>query len=120
MKVNRELIGDMEELENFLPRRARSGGQQPGMQNDHLKGPNPQRNIEASDQFWIHTEPPISRKLRRKILGKVVEVGVHTLFKTFVYTFGGELFLQIKGAPIGTRVSCAAANLATDWVWDSL
>ena len=109
----------MGEITNFLPQRVYKFGREPRMKNQ-MKGPRTQKDFKEGEQKWIHVAPPRSSRLRRKILGKVVEVGVITLFTTFVYTFGGELFWQQAGAPIGTRVSCAAANLVTEWVWSRM
>ena len=69
-------------------------------------------------RYWIHKEEPQGLVIRRKIISKVVQIAVNTLFSTFVYTFGGKLFLQLSGAPIGTRVACAAANLLMEYLWD--
>ena len=69
-------------------------------------------------RLWIHKDPPSSVYARRKIVAKVVEIAINTLFTKFVYTFGSKLYLQQAGAPIGTRVACAAANLLMEWLWD--
>ena len=50
----------------------------------------------------------------------MVEVGINVLFTTFTYTFGGKLYILLTGAPIGARVSCAAANLLMEWLWGEM
>ena len=49
-----------------------------------------------------------------------MEIGIITLFTTFDYTFGGDLYWQKAGSPIGIRVSCTAANLVTEWMWEKM
>ena len=59
------------------------------------------------------TYPPItpSEDMKRKMLARMVEIGVRTLFTHFCYSFGGENYLQMSGGPIGARVTMAAARI---------
>ena len=90
------------------------------MSNEQLRGPWHQSELDAEKLLWVHRDPPSSLYLRKKILAKVIEIGVQELFSTFAYTFGGSIFHQKSGAPIGTRVACASANLLMEWVWRQL
>ena len=38
-------------------------------------------------------------------------IAVECLFTTHLYTFGGEIFKQLDGGPIGLRGTCAIARL---------
>ena len=80
------------------------------MRSEQVKGPWHNEDIEKDKLQWIHKPPPKNIMLRRKILAKAIEVGVKLLFSTFAYTFGGKVYRQLDGAPIGTRVACAAAT----------
>ena len=111
--LNTDKVSDLGEIANFLPVRAFKYRRTPGMK-EQIKGPHHQKAVKEEEQKWVHQSPPVSRRLKRKILGKVVKIGIITLFTMFVYSFGGELYWQKAGAPIGTRVSCAAANLVTE------
>ena len=75
------------------------------------RGPHHQRDRNEEDHKWIHQPTLVSQRLRRKIPGKVTETDIVTLFNSFVYTFGGDLFWQKVGAPTGTRMSCPTSNL---------
>ena len=90
------------------------------MTNTQIEGPHHQSLIPENKQLWIHKEPPDSLYMRKLILSKVVEIGVQTLFTTFTYTFNGKLYHQQEGAPIGTRIACAAANLEMEWTWQRM
>jgi hypothetical protein len=46
----------------------------------------------------------------------MVEVGVRALFTNFCYTFGGKIYKQQAGGPIGARITMAASRLRMqDW-----
>ena len=76
--------------------------------------------LKEEELLWIHKSPPDSQWLQKRILGKAVEVGIKVLFSSFSYTFGGKFYLQLEGAPIGTRVACACANLVMEWLWEKV
>ena len=90
IRLNKDKVTGLGELENFLPRRAFKFGRAPGMKNT-MRGPHHQRDVKEEEAKWIHQPTPVSDRLKRKILGKVTEIGIITLFTTFVYTFGGDL-----------------------------
>ena len=115
--LNRDKVTNLGYIASFLPVRSKSKGRNPTMRNPQVRGPRKQEVIPEEKQIWIHKEVPDSNIIRKKILGKVVEIGIRVLFSTFCYTFGGKLYHQQEGAPIGTRVSCAAANLLMEWLW---
>merc|ERR1711954_458926 len=111
-------VEDIGYVANFLPTRRHKGGGGPTMRSEQVKGPWHQDEICRDKLQWVHKPPPRNVKIRRKILGKAIEVGVKILFTTFAYTFGGKIYHQLDGAPIGTRIACAAANLVMEYLWD--
>ena len=46
-------------------------------------------------------------------------LAVKCLFTTHLYTFGGEIFRQLFGGPIGLRGTCAVARLIM-CLWDKM
>ena len=49
----------------------------------------------------------------------MLEIAIKFFFDNFVYTFGGEKYLQQSGGPIGARLTMAIARLVMqDW-WDT-
>ena len=120
IRLNQEHAGDLGYLANFLPVRRSKGGTGPTMRNTQIKGPWHQEELEKEKLLWIHKSPPRNVRIRRKILGTAVRIGVRLLFTTFAYTFGGKVYKQLAGAPIGTRVACAAANLVMEFVWNRM
>ena len=46
----------------------------------------------------------------------MVEIGLRTVWESFVYSFGGKYYLQSDGGPIGARITMAAARIVMfDW-----
>ena len=91
IRLNKEKVKNLGQVEHFLPVRSRGGGREPSMRNDQIKGPWHQKDILEEKRLWIHKDPPQNEATRRKILTKVVEIGIQELFVSFVYTFGGKL-----------------------------
>ena len=48
---------------------------------------------------------------KRKVVAEVVSIGVKTMFATHVYSFGGRVFHQMVGGPIGLRSTGAIARV---------
>ena len=44
-------------------------------------------------------------------MGAALEIAVRWSFKNFTYTFGGKLYLQLDGGPIGARLTMCVAKL---------
>ena len=59
-------------------------------------------DIEESNWEW--TNLPLNKENIKTLLGRALEIAVKFFFTNFAYTFGGELFLQIFGGPIGARI----------------
>ena len=53
----------------------------------------------------------LTKAEKKQIIGRVCEIAVRTLFTNFVYTFGGQSYLQLIGGPIGARVTMAVARI---------
>ena len=60
----------------------------------------------------------LSEDVKREIIATVVQIAVEFMFNSHIYTFGGKLFKQKSGGPIGLRGTCAVARLIMQ-VWDS-
>ena len=51
-----------------------------------------------------------------EIAARCVEIAARTVFENFMYTFGGKIYLQKEGGPIGNRLTMACARVVmTDW-----
>ena len=66
---------------------------------------------ERDEIRWEFPEREASEKEKVNLMAACLEIGVRTCFENHVYQFGGRLFLQAKGGPIGMRVTMAAARV---------
>ena len=58
----------------------------------------------------------IPQNLQSLLMGLAMERAIVFFFENFVYTFGGQIYLQIGGGPIGARLTMAVARLIMqDW-----
>ena len=48
------------------------------------------------------------------MIGKVVEVAIKTTFGNHIYLFHNKLFKQLKGGPIGLRLTGVVARIVMD------
>ena len=60
---------------------------------------------------WPGSLELIDVKHKKKLIALAMECAVVFFFKNFTYTFGGEIFLQTSGGPIGARLTMAVARL---------
>ena len=55
-------------------------------------------------------------KEERILISIAIEISVRFFFSNFIYTFGGEHYIQCSGGPIGARLTMALARLIMqDW-----
>ena len=100
-------------LRRVLPRRRSNKGTRPGVRGTGPSGPT------RGDQEQWRWRPNLKLKEaeKREILARVIQIAVNVMFRTHVYTFGGQTYRQTSGGPIGLRSTCAVARLVMK-VWD--
>ena len=55
---------------------------------------------------------------KKKLMSEVLRLGIELMFSTHCYTFGGKIYRQTEGGPIGLRSTCAVARVVMAR-WDS-
>ena len=65
----------------------------------------------GGEEYWCWPSATPTKAEKKQIIGRVCEIAVRTLFTNFVYTFGGQSYLQLIGGPIGARVTMAVARI---------
>ena len=100
-------------VRHLLPSRRYKHGPVPGLSSADVRS----RNID-SDSQWVFPEITPSKYEVRCLIALALAIGIRTSFGLAVYTFGGEIFHQVKGGPIGSRLTMVAARLLMIW-WDS-
>ena len=65
--------------------------------------------------------PSVTLTAREKLLvvAEVIKICTEVMFNNHLYTFGGKIFKQKKGGPIGLRGTCAIARLTMSY-WDRM
>ena len=67
--------------------------------------------LDSEESNWEWPSVEIGPKEIKKLMGSALEVAVIFFFRNFTYTFGGEIFLQMFGGPIGARITMCVARL---------
>ena len=94
-------------LKGFCPEITGARGPRPGMADvskSHLKLKKP-------------TKEPKNRREKMKLVGKFVELVVIEVFSNHIYEYGGKIYLQGEGGPIGLSLSGAISRVVMA-VWD--
>ena len=84
-------------LSSLMPKRRFRKGPRPGLNSKDVHS----KEIGADSQWQFPNfpddQPP--KDLRRRLIAKVLEVGVRTSFDEHIFTFGGKIFHQSEGGP---------------------
>ena len=73
-------------------------------------------NIDDDSSDWDWPNLPLDEIEIRTLLGRAMEIAVKFFFTNFTYTFGGDIFIQMFGGPIGARLTmCLARIVLQQW-----
>ena len=101
-------------LRRVLPVRRFKPGTKPGVTGQGPMGP------EANDEEqWIFPRVELTELEKKKLFATALKIGVKTAFRTHLYQFGGRIYHQTSGGPIGLRLAGAAARIVMG-EWDSI
>ena len=92
---------ELSEVKKFLPERISNIGRPPSIGTLGVES-----RYKWSSQLEI-----LSNQTARKLMGFAMEIAVIFFFRNFTYTFGGDIFVQMFGGPIGARITMAVAKL---------
>ena len=104
--INRRYTSDLKELWGVLPYRRKVQGTAPGMTGKEMNA-----QEDDPEYQWVFPRKELTTKQKRQVIGRVAEIGVRIVFEHFTYRFGGDVYRQMEGGPIGARVTMAAARL---------
>ena len=107
--MNRHLSSDISQIEYLLPKKRKGKpGREPDMTSEEVK----KRYVDKSeDSSWTWPEEKPDEKEVHLMVAIMLEIAVNMFFRSFVYTFGGECYLQGDGGPIGARITMCVARL---------
>jgi len=73
---------------------------------------------DGDESSWIWPKVIPKDEDTKLLVAIMLEIAIKFFFANFLYTFGGESFLQGKGGPIGARITmCIARLVMQDW-WE--
>ena len=76
-------------------------------------------NVPLSCGYMVWPRIKLTEEERTMVLAEVVKILAEVMFQNHLYTFGGQVYRQKRGGPIGLRGTCALARL-TMCNWDRL
>ena len=100
-------------MRRVLPVRRCVNGSRPG-----ITGVGPNGPERGDTEQWVFPRVRLTEKEKNKIMAVVIKIITETMFRTHVYTFGGKVFRQSNGGPIGLRSTCSVARLVMK-IWDN-
>ena len=106
------------ELRRVLPTRRGKTGSRPGVTGKGPAGP-----YRGDQEQWRFPVVTLTEKEKRMIVAEVTRITTEVMFDHHLYTFGGQVYKQRGGGPIGLRGTCAIARLVMcnwDRVWKDL
>ena len=108
--LNRHLCTEIEHIEHLLPNRRKGRrGREAGMGSIEGK----ERKIRGNkvDSNWTWPEVRLDKTDIRNLVAVALEIAINYFFTNFVYSFGGESYVQGFGGPIGARLTMAISRL---------
>ena len=106
IKMNKHLTSNLGNMWKILPFRKKVGGRTPGMSSDGMTG----KKGKVEDQ-WTFKTKTVTREQLMEIAGRCLEIAIRTVFENFIYNFGGKMYLQRSGGPIGNRLTMACSRV---------
>ena len=108
LKLNAENLvpEDLNSVKCFLPNRLSNKGKAPSFGATKIE----------ENYVWPQNVEYLTPAMKSKMLGIAMEQAITFFFTHFTYTFGGKVYLQKGGGPIGARLTMAVARLVMqDW-----
>ena len=99
-------------LHRVLPVRRRKTGCRPG-----VTGNGPLGKERGDQEQWRFPLVTLTGEEKKMIIAEVVKIATEVMFENHLYTFGGRVYRQGRGGPIGLRGTCAIARLVMCY-WD--
>ena len=93
-------------LRRVLPTRRGRRGTRPG-----LRGAGPRGRVKGDQEQWEFPPVILDEWEKKEIIAEVVSLAVKAMFRHHYYHFGGDIYHQAQGGPIGLRGTCAIARV---------
>ena len=98
-------------LERIIPKRKYRKGTKPG-----VTGKEPLGKESDDEVRWVFPQREPTNKEKRSLIAAALEIGVRDAFSLHVYQFGGKLYHQQDGGPIGMRLAGSVSRIVmNEW-----
>ena len=74
-----------------------------------MRGEGPKRQERGDQEQWIFPRVVLEDWEKEEIVSEVISLATKAMFAHHYYTFGGKVFHQKDGGPIGLRGTCSIA-----------
>ena len=108
IRMNQELTTEIEEIDYLLPSRRTNNGRTPVMSGSSIRAKDDDPETQWS---FPKQEDALTEWERRQIVARTAEIGVRAIFEHFTYRWGGEVYRQSSGGPIGSRLTMAVSRV---------
>ena len=95
---------------DLIPKRRYVGGSRPGLSSDEAFVSKSEYKEEKSK--WDMVKRLFSNEERKKLLGKMFQIGVRECFRNHVYKFNRKYYVQREGGAIGLRLTGVVAEIS--------
>ena len=105
-------------LRRVLPWRRGRRGTRPG-----ITGTGPMGRERGDQEQWVFPTVKLTEEEKGLLIGNVVRIAIKAMFSRHYYSFGGKMFSQRRGGPIGLRGTCAVARFIMqifDGKWEAV
>ena len=89
-----------------MPWRRGTRGTRPG-----IKGTGPRGKMRGDTEQWVFPRVTLTPEEKKDLVATVIEIVTEAMFNTHFYTFGGKVYHQKGGGPIGLRGTCCVARV---------
>ena len=67
--------------------------------------------MKGDTEQWVFQDVVLTEDEKKEIIAEVVSLATKAMFRNHFYKFGGVMYHQAQGGPIGLRGTCAIARL---------
>ena len=97
-------------LRRIIPWRRSNRGTRSGM-----RGAGPRGRERGDQEQWEFPSVILEEWEKKFLASEVIKIAIKTLFNKHYYTFGGKMYHQDEGGPIGLRATCAIARMVMQY-----
>ena len=73
------------------------------------------RQADIEEQ-WCFKVKELTREQMMEVVARCLEIAIRVVFENFTYNYGGKVYLQLEGGPIGARLTMACSRVVmADW-----